>query len=135
MSYDIKNIVKICVKWKFQKEKCLLTEPLCEIQLCVFIGDTSALPVIISHRRCVPQPSGGPFCVHSMTGEGPILLNLCPSLSSHVCVLGTRILWRAIGSPARVSVLSCATAIVHPLLPRRPPPPTCPTCSSSPQPG
>lgn len=61
-----------------------------------------------------------------MAGEGPILVNLCSAISSHACVLGKSIHWRAIGSPERVSVLSCGPAIVHPLLPHSPPPPTCP---------
>lgn len=119
-------LLNVSAKWKFCLKKYLLAEPLYDIQLFIFIRDTSAMPVIVLHHWFVPQPSGGPFCARGTVGEGPILVNLCSAVSSHACVLGTSNHWRALGSPERVPVLICGTAIVHPLLPSSPPPPTCP---------
>lgn len=111
---------------KYIIEMKVLAESLYDLKLFIFISGTFAMLVIVLHHWCVPQPSGGPFCAHSMAGEGAILVNLCLTVSSHACVLGTRIHWRAIGSSERVPVLSCGPAIVHLYLPCRPPPPTCP---------
>lgn len=95
---------------KYIIEMKVLAESLYDLKLFIFISGTFAMLVIVLHHWCVPQPSGGPFCAHSMAGEGAILVNLCLTVSSHACVLGTRIHWRAIGSSERVPVLSCGPA-------------------------